>query len=450
MRKLVILGVILGVIAGIAYYAKVTPDDIQQYLSKLTGVGGHSESAHQEVKAAVPKRPHGPNELVVDSDQQRTIGMQIVKVIAQDAPIDLELLGETGYDEAQLVKIRPRFDTLVQKVHVSTGQQVKAGDALVDLYSTELAEAKNQYRLKQLKWVLAHRMLEARRDLVAGGAISKVLWVETQNTENETRLERDVAADKLSILGLAKPEIATLILNLTAEGLERLAETDLASMTLRAPVAGIIIDRDVVPQNLYNETNVLMTIAPLDHLYVWGNVYESDLDKVHVGQPWVIKFPYLKESIESKVEYVSNRVDPQSHSIRIRASIPNREGKFKAAMLVRAILKIAPLAGHTIVPRQAVVTLNGDNFVFVAKEPVHDIFLRRKVRVELERFDHVVIADGIEPGDHVVTSGSLILAQLFEDQEGLDGDANPAPSDETPKPAVAEAISATSSSIVKP
>ena len=79
-------------------------------------------------------------------------------------------------------------------------------------------------------------------------------------------------------------------------------------MTFRSPVDGIVIQRDVVAGNLYDNSNVLMVIAPLDELWVWVNVYERDQDKVALGQRMVIQFPFLEQSAHGKVEFVASEV----------------------------------------------------------------------------------------------------------------------------------------------
>jgi cobalt-zinc-cadmium efflux system membrane fusion protein len=70
------------------------------------------------------------------------------------------------------------------------------------------------------------------------------------------------------------------------------------------------------------------------------------------------------------------------------------------------------------------VAINGENFVFVhqgqASPRGPDKFERRKIIVAQERIDHVVVKTGLTPGEEVVTNGSLILAQLYEDQRTVD------------------------------
>jgi len=174
-----------------------------------------------------------------------------------------------------------------------------------------------------------------------------------------------------------------------------------------------------VPGNFYETQNVLMVIAPLDHLWVLVNVYELDQDKVAVGQTMEIQFPFLSQKIQGQVQYVANEVSKDTRAVKVRATIPNPGGGLKSDMLVKAILDIPPLPGQTVIPRLSMVALNGQGFVFVHKpgtsssEP--DKFERRKIEVAQENSDQVVVARGLKPGEEVVTNGSLILSQLFED-----------------------------------
>ena len=123
-------------------------------------------------------------------------------------------------------------------------------------------------------------------------------------------------------------------------------------MTVVSPIDGIVVERDVVPGNFYDMTNIMLTISPMTELWVWGNVFESDQDKVHIGQKWDILFQFSKEKFEGKVESIANGVDPETRTLRIRASIPNPGKHLKARMLVRAILQIPPAAGRHRHPPQ--------------------------------------------------------------------------------------------------
>jgi cobalt-zinc-cadmium efflux system membrane fusion protein len=117
----------------------------------------------------------------------------------------------------------------------------------------------------------------------------------------------------------------------------------------------------------------------------------------------------------------SNRVDPGTHAVRVRTSIPNPEGHLKSDMLVRGKLEIPPIPGRTVIPRTALVVAHGRFCVFVkvngSAENSADKFERRAVEIAEEKDDHVVVESGLREGEVVVSVGSLLLAQLYEDMK---------------------------------
>ena len=380
------------------------------------------ESKPEEPKAAAP----WDGFVRVKSDDAKALGLLLHTVEPQVEPINLPLMGRTDYDPNTLSKIRPRFDTLVEKVRVMLGEKVKKGDPLVDLFSTDLAAAKNDFQTAYVQWQHDLRLLKMREKLFAQKAIAEQVLVDSRNDESKSRLAYTTANEKLLVFGVREEDIKPLLNNLTDTAMpqELHAISDKAKMTRLSPVEGIVIQRDAVPGNLYDNNDVLMVIAPLDHLFVWVNVYEADQARVAINQEMEIRFPYLDKTLVGKVEYVANEVSKDTRAIQIRASIPNVDGKLKAAMLVRATLRIPPEPGQTVIPRLAMVVMNGNEYAFVHKDAGNsqtskDVlqFERRQLVVAEERDDHVVVKTGLKPGEHVASNGSLVLAQLYEDQQ---------------------------------
>ena len=249
-------------------------------------------------------------------------------------PIRLELLGTTEYITDTLTKTRSMFKGRVDKVHVTVNQAVRKGDPLIDLYSKDLAEAKSAFEIEHIQWIYDNNLLEARESLVKSKAISQQLFEETKNNEMKSHREYEVARHKLFVYGLTETEV---------DQVESESGSQKARMTLRSPIDGFVIERDVVPGNLYDENDTLLVIAPLERLWVWGNVFESDMDLVKLGQSWEIRFPFLAQKLQGKVEYISNRVDPNTHAVRVRTSIPNHEVSSSPTCSFEACSKSHPL-----------------------------------------------------------------------------------------------------------
>src|SRR4029077_1785527 len=132
------------------------------------------------------------------------------------------------------------------------------------------------------------------------------------NDENKSRLAVTTARQKLLVFEVPEDQIDLLVKNLNPANLPdpdaMHSVIDKAKMTRLSPVDGIVILRDVVPGNLYDTNDVLMVIAPLDHLFVWVNVYEADQAKVAIGQHMEIRFPYLDGTVLGTVQYVATEV----------------------------------------------------------------------------------------------------------------------------------------------
>ena len=147
--------------------------------------------------------------------------------------------------------IRPRFECLVERVYVKAGQTVKKGAALVDVSSIELAAAKNDYLTKEVQLKHHQRILGMRRKLFEEKAISEQVWTDTQNDEEKSKLEFQVARDKLKYFGLDDEAIGLV-------GKEDGGQK--ARMTLRAPADGMVIKVEVEPGNLYDMKSALLIL----------------------------------------------------------------------------------------------------------------------------------------------------------------------------------------------
>lgn len=366
----------------------------------------HREANSSSEMPAAHKAKSWDGYLTLSTEAQQSLGLATTAVVPQTTPLQLPLLGTTKHDETRITKIRPLFRGRVEKIHVDVGQSVEKGAPVLDLYSADLARAKTDFIIERKQWEYQKKLLDTRQELAKTGAVPKNLLLETENNEARERQEYDIAREKLQLFGLNDDEV---------NDVDRGQGPEKARLTLRSPAAGVVIRRDVVAGNIYDESDALLTLAPADHLWVWGEVFENDLSLVSLGQKWNIEFPFLKKTISGKVEYISENVDPEIHAVRIRTTVPNPDGKLKADMLVRGSLEIAPESGNVVVPRSAVVVIDGETCAFVKVSGHSDRFGRRKIATVHESDDQVIVKTGLTPDEEVVVTGGLMLQQMYED-----------------------------------
>ncbi len=350
--------------------------------------------------------------VTVSKQEQQVIGLRTVLVEQQTEPTVLRLAGSTDYDPATLTVVRTMFDSRVDKVLVDLGSVVKKGDPLFQLYSNTLAEAKSAYEAAYSQWTRDKKVLDYKVPLAKEGSLPRKELIEVENDEAQSRLAMKLAKDKLLVFGLSDKEIEAAK---TEDGVQK------ARMALRSVADGVVIKRGVVPGNYYTTADELMTIAPLDHLWVRGSVSELDAEKVRLNQDLKVVFPYADQTLLAKVEHIDKAIDPDTRAARFRASIPNPGAGFKAGMFVRVLLEIPPIPGRTVIPRTAMVSVDRLDFVFIKQSGTTDRFRRKQIIVAKESNDEVVVGEptkdhaGLKPGEEVVTTGSLILEQMYED-----------------------------------
>jgi cobalt-zinc-cadmium efflux system membrane fusion protein len=197
-----------------------------------------------------------------------------------------------------------------------------------------------------------------------------------------------------------------------------------AKMKLRSRASGVVVKRNVVQGNYYDSKDELMTIAPLDHLWVRGNVSELDAEKVEVGQTLKVIFPFAlsDHDVVARIDYIDKAIDPETRSAKFRTTIPNPRGRLKAGAFVRVHVQIPPSPGSTVIPRGSMVSVDRSDYVFVRKPGKANQYVRRSILVAHESNDLVIVAPpsqgrrALGPGDEVVVTGSLILEQMYEDR----------------------------------
>ncbi len=365
-----------------------------------------------------PGRSTWDRTVTLTQEQVDAIGLTVVAVKNQTEPTILRLFGVTDYDPATVTVVRTQFDSRVDKVLVDLGTAVKIGDPLLELFSTDLAEAKSNYEAAVSQWERDKKVLDYKTPLAKDNTLPRKELIEVENDEAQSRLKMKLTKDKLLVYGLTEKEIGAAK---SEDGVQK------ARMILRSRAQGLVVSRAVVQGNYYTSADLLLTIAPLDHLWVRGGVSELDAEKVEVGQMLKVVFPFSDQTTKSKVDYIDKAIDAESRSAKFRTTIANPEGRFKSGMFVRMMVEIRPRLGRTVIPRSSMVSVDRLDYVYIKRPGAGHVFERRQIFVAKESNDIVIVAEpaedhrGLEAGELVVGIGALILEQTYEDRLTAEG-----------------------------
>jgi cobalt-zinc-cadmium efflux system membrane fusion protein len=331
-------------------------------------------------------------------------------------PLNLEHLlvlnGQVGHDENRLLQVSASVRGRVVSIPVDLGTRVREGDVLATIESVELGRAREELVRETSALRVAGRAWERAKALVAAKAISAG---EFQSREGEylTRQAAAGAAER-SLHLLGEPQAAIDRLRAAAEAGAPSAGNG-ATLALRAPFAGRVIDRKVTPGAFFDALQPLLTLADIRTVWVFARVYERDLALVREGVAVTLRAEaYPQEAFRGRVDFVDSVVDPDTRTVRVRATVRNPEEKLRPGMFVKAQVDVPQsYEGRTVlaVPQSALQTLEGRTTLFVQQG--EGVFGRRVVETGHTFEGFTEVYKGIAAGDVVVTEGSFVLKSEF-------------------------------------
>jgi cobalt-zinc-cadmium efflux system membrane fusion protein len=339
-------------------------------------------------------------------------GIEIEPVVAGTAVAQVRIPGTVEPNAYRRVVVTPIVTGRVTRVAAALGDRVRRGQTLAEVHSPELAQAQTAYLSFIAEFDAAHQQLERTERLVAIGAASQQELEQTraQHTAHATHVESSRAT--LTLLGMS------------AQQVERLASGHQisASMSVPAPIDGIVLERDANTGLNVDPSTKLFTIADLSTVWIVGELYESDFRHVPAGAPVSIAVAAFPDAaIAGRVSYIDPQVNPATRTARLRAEVANPRGELRLGMY--AEMTIGDAAGKgggapvPIVPRAAVQTI-GDRHVVYVPAPGGGRFVEREVRPGQTAGDAVEILAGLAVGERVVTKGSFSL-RAERDRLGL-------------------------------
>jgi cobalt-zinc-cadmium efflux system membrane fusion protein len=372
-----------------------------------TGCQGRSEgAANTEPAKPVTPAPRSANDTV-------TIGPEMVGKLKVEAvhevrlPRVLTATGKIQFNEDQTARVLAPLAGQVMDLRVRVGDVVVKDDVLFNIKSRDVAGLVTDLLHAQREQELAEKTYAMTKDLYEHQAAARIALQQAEGDLAKAKAQSARAEEGLRVYGLDPKQV------LETSGVRAL-------VPVRSPLAGSIIERPLTPgQFVQGDNTPLMTIVDLSSVWVMVDIFESDIHLVHPGQRVeVTATAYPDRRFTARVDRISDKVDADSRTIKVRLLVSNPGLQLKPEMFIAASLVLNENTPGITVPAKAVFTEGDRSYAFVTHDGRR--YERRMVTASQDASGRLRVTGGIRAGDLVVADGALLLRLRQQQQQQPD------------------------------
>lgn len=383
--------------AGLTLALGIAIGWFMQSTEKETNQDGHNHNTAMEEEWTCSMHPQirqnapgscpicGMNLIPVDSDSNSGDAMAVkmsptamklsnietAVVSAGSSKKSLTLNGKVQVNETLISKIPAHFHGRIEKLYVNfTGEKIKKGQLLAEVYSPELVNAQ-----KELQLTYKDR------------EVNPILY--------------QSARKKLENWKIAQSEINKI----------EKSDSELLRIKIHAHHGGIVLKRNVAQGDHVQMGDILFEIANLSNVWLMLDVYESDIQWVATGdrvQFTVASFP--GKSFEGQVTYLDPFINPQTRVAKARVEVPNKDQLLKPEMFASGMLisNSDNTKQSLTVPKSAVMWTGTRSVVYIKSSSGNGVsFVMREVTLSPSLGEEYVVLNGLEEGEEIAVNGTF-------------------------------------------
>ena len=345
--------------------------------------------------------------------------VQVQEVIRADMGRHIVLSGQTTADAS--INLAPKYNGRITAVYADLGDWVEEGQILMvqDLADLDISIAQNSAAAgaaradareaaaaynaniisKKNTFELAQAKYERQKYLFSIGAISQDTLDNVAAEYSAAKAAYEVLANQQAggmAAAIESKELTAVKQERATEALEK-QRTD---MILRAPRSGVIAYREAEVGALAAAGAKAFTLVDTSHINVDCSIGENDAAILQAGMGVIITIDALGRDYAGKIIFVSPSMDADSKSYKVRISLDNPDSQVKAGLFAHTAVDILQRAQTIFVPQSAVMTRNGEQYVFVLLED--GTVKKRVVKIGLLNDTSEEILEGIAEGEKII------------------------------------------------
>ncbi len=340
---------------------------------------------------------------LASADLGRDIGLRTATATGIEHTHELIANAEMAYDANRYAEIFPRVAGFLCEARVDLGQKLKAGAVIAVMDSSEVSTTKTQYLTANATLQLDEDSYKRTKHLTDAQVLGSKPLVAAQIAMHQAQTSLLNAEQKLRNFRFDDAALALILkTNDTKPHLE-----------ITTPIEGTVVFRHAVVGEAEEPTTKLYAVADISKMWLWIDVYEKDIAQVRAGQPVGFTVSGTNSACEEatftgRITWVGTEVDHTTRTTKVRAELPNPEGKLRANQFGRATIQVGDRHKAVTVAKSAVQRFENADLVFMPQQG--NVYRPQRIKTKPSgRGDTLEVIWGIKPGQEVVTTGAFLL-----------------------------------------
>ena len=330
--------------------------------------------------------------------------MKLAQVEQGQVSQSLEYPAKLVANTDQQAHVASTFTGRVESVNAMLGQQVKKGQVLATVFIPELVDQQANLSIAQEALTLAQQDYQREKQLFDQGISARQDYQKAYNTYRQAQIQVQAARSRLSALGA----------NAGSQG----------RYALKAPLSGVISQKDIVVGEYITSDKQLFVIDQLDQLWLEFIMPSEKSISIQPHQQIHFKSLQTQNRFKAQVQTLSAEADSQTGRLQVRAKVLTPAQELRPNLMVNVLLEAKDSQPVLRVTRNALQQIDGKSVVFVAKNEKNSVHFQ-PVAVEVGNYSSdgqwIEIKSGLSNQQQYVSQGSFLLKSEMEKGEAEHG-----------------------------
>jgi cobalt-zinc-cadmium efflux system membrane fusion protein len=320
-------------------------------------------------------------------------------------PIEKEAVGSIDFNEEMSTQVFSNYQGRIIELFARVGDEVKKGDRLFTIDSPDLIQAQSTLISAAGVLDLTTRALNRARGLFQTHAIAQKDLEQATADQQTAEGALKAARDNVRLFGKTDEEIDRVIADRRLDPV----------LLIKSPLAGQVTARNAAPGLFVQPGNppAPYTVTDISTMWMIANVAETDVPALSLGQQVTVKVKAFPDRVyDGRITTISQMVDPNTHRALVRSEVADPRHELRSGMFANFVIRTGDPVKSVAVPLNGVVREgDGTMTVWVTTDRRH--FVKRTVKIGMQREGYHQILEGLQAGELVATDGALFLSNAL-------------------------------------